>query len=406
MKALANSSSLSKIASERFGDCRDFCLTRHQIGFFSSKKLLNLGAFICIKHKALHPISASIPPLSKLGLEDAETKTQETYQSKTVHVKFHLKKKCSFGEQFALVGDDPLFGVWDPASAIPLNWSDGHVWTLELDMPIGKSIQFKFILKKITGKILWQPGPDRVLKTWETENTIVVSEDWEDATFQKLIEEETIYDKKGEPTVDSEMLIVADNLTANSEMLVFAEALTHQNEELASDVNSYPPKEPLPPTPEKPIIVNSIPPPEEEPMFIVADNISYTKEDPVVRASHQVLGVLGRNDEKDENEAISNEKAMIAEEIVGNNGRASTEINSASMTVEGNLVTHEGDPVLVPGIPPLSVFSSEPVIRDEGETNSAFDASVGVNEGETNSAFDASVGVNDEVKNHNLPEKK
>ncbi|KAF2306372.1 hypothetical protein GH714_017173 [Hevea brasiliensis] len=300
-------------------------------------------------------------------------------QSKTVHVKFHLKKKCSFGEQFALVGDDPLFGVWDPASAIPLNWSDGHVWTLELD-----PIEFS------------KPGKLRI--------QLLFQKIGEDATFQKLIEEETIYDQKGEPTVDSEMLIVADNLTANSEMLVFAEALTHQNEELASDVNSYPPKEPLPPTPEKPIIVNSIPPPEEEPMFIVADNISYTKEDPVVRASHQVLGVLGRNDEKDENEAISKEKAMMAEEIVGNNGRASTEINSASMTVEGNLVTHEGDPVLVPGIPPLSVFSSEPVIRDEGETNSAFDASVGVNEGETNSAFDASVGVNDEVKNHNLPE--
>lgn len=37
-----------------------------------------------------------------------------------------------FGEQFLVVGDDPMFGLWDPASAIPLNWSDGHTWTVEL----------------------------------------------------------------------------------------------------------------------------------------------------------------------------------------------------------------------------------------------------------------------------------
>jgi hypothetical protein len=31
-----------------------------------------------------------------------------------------------------MVGDDTMLGLWDPSSAIPLNWSDGHVWTVEL----------------------------------------------------------------------------------------------------------------------------------------------------------------------------------------------------------------------------------------------------------------------------------
>lgn len=53
-------------------------------------------------------------------------------QSKTVHVKFHLLKECVFGEQFLVVGDDPMFGLWDPESAVPLNWSEGHLWTVEL----------------------------------------------------------------------------------------------------------------------------------------------------------------------------------------------------------------------------------------------------------------------------------
>lgn len=30
-----------------------------------------------------------------------------------------------------MVGDDPVFGSWDPSKALPMTWSDGHVWTVE-----------------------------------------------------------------------------------------------------------------------------------------------------------------------------------------------------------------------------------------------------------------------------------
>lgn len=53
-------------------------------------------------------------------------------ESKTIHVKFQIQKECLFGEEFLIVGDDPMFGLWDPASAIPLNWSEEHVWSVEL----------------------------------------------------------------------------------------------------------------------------------------------------------------------------------------------------------------------------------------------------------------------------------
>nr|CAD1834515.1 unnamed protein product [Ananas comosus var. bracteatus] len=51
---------------------------------------------------------------------------------KTSHVKFVLHKECLFGQRFLLVGDDPNISSWDPSKAIPLEWSDGHVWTIEL----------------------------------------------------------------------------------------------------------------------------------------------------------------------------------------------------------------------------------------------------------------------------------
>lgn len=112
-----------------------------------------------------------------------------TSQTKTAHVKFVLQRACMFGEQFFLVGDDPMFGLWDPCNAIPMEWSDGHLWTARMDIPVGRSIQFKFLLRGLSGEVHWQPGPDRIIRIWETENAIVVSEDWDNAESQKITEE-------------------------------------------------------------------------------------------------------------------------------------------------------------------------------------------------------------------------
>jgi hypothetical protein len=48
---------------------------------------------------------------------------------KTVRVRFVLRKQCAFGQQFLVAGDDAALGLWDPAKAISLVWSEGHVWT-------------------------------------------------------------------------------------------------------------------------------------------------------------------------------------------------------------------------------------------------------------------------------------
>ena len=49
----------------------------------------------------------------------------------TVRVRFVLKEQCTFGHSFHLVGDDPALGLWEPANAVPLDWSEGHDWTVE-----------------------------------------------------------------------------------------------------------------------------------------------------------------------------------------------------------------------------------------------------------------------------------
>ncbi|KAL2337027.1 hypothetical protein Fmac_011473 [Flemingia macrophylla] len=94
-------------------------------------------------------------------------------------------------------GNDPMFGSWNPANAIPMTWSEGHLWTLEVGVPVGK-FQFKYIMKRREGDIVWQPGPDRIIHTWEAMNRITVREDWDNALSQKITEDDEVPNKKQE----------------------------------------------------------------------------------------------------------------------------------------------------------------------------------------------------------------
>jgi hypothetical protein len=88
------------------------------------------------------------------------------------------------------------------------------------DMPAGKSILYKFILKGKEGDIIWQPGSDRVIQTWETMNRIIVLEDWENAELQKIIEEDTLSQPNEEPPVlpEKPMAMFAENIGSSEDL--------------------------------------------------------------------------------------------------------------------------------------------------------------------------------------------
>ncbi|XP_011047441.1 PREDICTED: uncharacterized protein LOC105141784 [Populus euphratica] len=383
-------SSCSNVVLDKKGDNRPVFSSRelrHEVSFLPSKKLVHGVGFLhwlCVKHKPICPIrvSSSFSPESQVDLDAEDAQNQKTNESKTVHVKFQLRKECSFGEQFTIVGDDPLLGLWDPESGIPLNWSDGHLWTVEMDIPVEKSIQFKFILKGIAEKIFWQPGPDRILQTWETSNTIVVCEDWEDAALQKITEEEPSANGSEEPPVNPESLIVAEDLTCQKEELVS----DMSNGAVTMDVSSNPEKKPSPVTCKKAIVADNISPVQEKPLAIVADNISDSEGASAVNVSNAVLGEKRTSHQEEEQRTTSSKSTVIREDVVRNDD-VPTAINSANSDVQGSLVTHGGDAVLVTGLSAATVIPSEAAIDSEGEGCHAFDASVGVRE-----------------KNHNLPE--
>ncbi|XP_044473620.1 uncharacterized protein LOC123207446 [Mangifera indica] len=304
---------------------RELYVHRPQLSFLPSKKHVN-GRFLelfSLKEKTVWFISC-IEADSQGELENVAK--EHTYQSNVVHVKFQLQKECKFGEQFFIVGDDPMFGLWDPESAIPLDWSDEHVWSVELDVPVGKSICFKFILKEITGDILWQPGPDRTIQTWETRNTITILEDWDDAEYKKIIEEEPMANQNGDPAVQSE-LILPDDFIQPKKGLIFS--VRDTSDAVDSDLHWSS-------TPEKPI--------EETP--------------------------------------VTDESMVMAKDIMGHDGRVATVKKAENSDKEGDLISYEGEPVLVPGLTPLETVSTEGDIQNENQSSVAVDALLGMKEAE------------------------
>ncbi|CAN7113395.1 unnamed protein product [Brassica rapa subsp. narinosa] len=271
----------------------------------SHLKLLRVDS---VHGRILKPIplrSSSIK--ANIEEEDAET---EASPGRTVRVRFQLRKECVFGEHFFILGDHPVFGggLWDPENALPLNWSDGHVWTLDLHLPVGRLVEFKFILKAQTGEILWQPGPNRAIETWETSKTIRICEDWENADLQMMREEDFVPFDQEEEQQSSFIL----------DMPLVAENVTHPKQSLM--------------------------------LLTDASSNGAEEEVEVLDAVQQITSIV----------AVENEGYVSDDEPEENSSGALSACQDENVTEEA-MFSEEESPVLVPGLFPPSDLDSEEV---------------------------------------------
>uniref|UniRef100_A0ACD5T9B4 Uncharacterized protein n=1 Tax=Avena sativa TaxID=4498 RepID=A0ACD5T9B4_AVESA len=165
------------------------------------------------------------------GVASPEISTPPVAPGKTVRVRFVLREQCTFGHSFHLVGDDPALGLWEPANAVALDWSEGHDWTVEKDLPANRLVEFKFLLRDSLGKFQWQDGPNRSLQTGETTKTLVVYEDWSDEKNQKVVEE-------GDAPVEMVEAVVADDDRSINDVVLANELQVDGNQEIKEDESS------------------------------------------------------------------------------------------------------------------------------------------------------------------------
>ncbi|XP_020525053.1 uncharacterized protein LOC18437921 isoform X1 [Amborella trichopoda] len=182
---------------------------RPVIHLFTSKKIHRLSIHVSQKLMCSSVSCSSEPEVNVDPVAPSQS---------AVHVRFILQKECMFGQQFFIVGEHPSLGSWDPTAALLMDWSDGHVWTTDLEVPAGTTLLYKFILKGKLGEIEWQPGPDRVVKTWGTSSTIVISESWETAELQTITEETQLQKISEEPKLEKTTKPKLQKITETSQL--------------------------------------------------------------------------------------------------------------------------------------------------------------------------------------------
>ncbi|KAF8069507.1 puromycin-sensitive aminopeptidase [Scenedesmus sp. PABB004] len=81
---------------------------------------------------------------------------------RVVKVEVGVQAQTKFGQRVVLVGDHPALGNWSVDGALPLTWSEGHVWKASLELPADSaSIEYKAVLCGDNSAV-WERGSNHV----------------------------------------------------------------------------------------------------------------------------------------------------------------------------------------------------------------------------------------------------
>ncbi|MFE6200677.1 CBM20 domain-containing protein [Streptomyces sp. NPDC057838] len=69
------------------------------------------------------------------------------------------------GETLLVTGNVPQLGSWDPAKAVPLGTTASSYpnWSAAVRLPVGATVQYKYLKRSPTGTVTWESTPNRTL---------------------------------------------------------------------------------------------------------------------------------------------------------------------------------------------------------------------------------------------------
>lgn len=79
---------------------------------------------------------------------------------------FHISASTNYGENIYVVGNVPELGSWDVDNCTEALMNPNYPeWYLPVSVPVGTTIEFKFIKKDQYGNVTWESGANRVITT-------------------------------------------------------------------------------------------------------------------------------------------------------------------------------------------------------------------------------------------------
>lgn len=107
--------------------------------------------------------SASLAPLqpSQGGVQQL----QEVAADGVVCVTFWLQYQAEFGQRICVVGNCVGLGMWQHKAAPELQWNEGHLWSVTVEVPAAQVLEYKYVVMQPDGltALHWQSGNNAVL---------------------------------------------------------------------------------------------------------------------------------------------------------------------------------------------------------------------------------------------------
>ena len=113
-------------------------------------------------------------------------------EASNLKITISVPLKINFGEHLKIVGSDSTLGSWCVNDAPQMEWTEGDIWSLSLELPQGFESEFKLV--HCLGErdvVVWEYTPNKTLKVPKHVETtpsgpIAIALQWCDETVQQV----------------------------------------------------------------------------------------------------------------------------------------------------------------------------------------------------------------------------
>lgn len=112
-------------------------------------------------------VTATVGAMSALAIHTGawETGASPTASTPMSTVDFDVHVTTEFGQNVYVVGNVPALGGWDPGRAIPLSSAAYPQWRGTVTLPVGTTVEYKYLKRNPDGSVIWENGANRVFTT-------------------------------------------------------------------------------------------------------------------------------------------------------------------------------------------------------------------------------------------------
>ncbi|KAL4458565.1 hypothetical protein ABPG75_013430 [Micractinium tetrahymenae] len=111
-----------------------------------------------------------------------------------IEISFSLPYHCKYGQRLCVIGGSDNLGAWNVAKAVPMEWTEGDVWIVDLRVPANgnAAIEYKYVVRseRDMEAVRWMEGSNLQLRLPTQPGRLRVRDTWDESCREVEVEVE------------------------------------------------------------------------------------------------------------------------------------------------------------------------------------------------------------------------